>query len=216
MIKSFDKQNLGQLRKDIDSALLQIRQKHGVTLQIGNITFSPEKATARLTMVAVGDPTVASDPRAAALAKAEAEFKRSAASFGLKPEQFGATFNFGRDQYKLTGLKPRSPKRPVLGTSLTDGKTYVFPESAIASLQSAEYKKLYGIQDTSATATVMCSNTNAFDANWKLIGKCPRPATTSRKGIGRGSKAMPYCDECAHLIDESRREMEAEARANRY
>jgi hypothetical protein len=213
MIKQFDKVNLGQLRKDIDSALLQLRQKHGITLSIGNISYSPDKATARLTMVAVGDPNVASDPRAAALAKAEVEFKRSASSFGLKPDQFGATFRFGRDSYKLSGLKPRSPKRPILGTSLADGKTYVFPESAIRSLQSAEYKKLYGYEDAPSQAGVTCSNTNAFDANWKPVGKCSRPATTSRKsGFGTHAKTSPYCDECARLIDESRAEMEAEAR----
>ena len=216
MIKAFDGSNLRELRKDIDAAFAAIRQKHGVSLSIGNISYSPEKATSRLTMVAIGDPNVASDPRAAALAKAQAEFKRYADSFGLKPEQFGATFKFGRDTYKLSGLKPRSPKRPILGTSITDGKTYVFPESAIAPLQSAEHKKLYGIEDkTAGTATVTCSNTNAFDfKEGKPMGKCTRPATTSRKGYGRNSRPMPYCDECAQLIDESRREMEAEARCS--
>lgn len=215
MIKAFDPQNLKNVRADIDSALLAIKQKYGITIQLGNISYSPDKATSRLTMIAVGDAAAATDPRQAALAKAQAEFKRSASSFGLKPEQFGATFTFGRDTYKLAGLKPRSPKRPVLGTSLRDGKTYVFPESAIAPLQSKEHKKLYGIEDSPATGgNVTCSNTNAFDEQFKPIGKCNRPATTSRKGFGRGSRPLPYCEHCARLIDESRAEMAAEARCS--
>ena len=214
MIKAFDPQNLKNVRADIDAALVAIKQKYGITIQLGNISYSPDKATSRLTMIAVGDAATATDPRAAALAKAQAEFKRAASSFGLKPEQFGAEFKFGRDTYKLAGLKPRSPKRPILGTSVRDGKTYVFPESVIAPLQSKEHKKLYGIEDSPADGTVSCSNTNAFDSQYKPIGKCTRTATTSRKGFGRGSRPMPYCDECARLMDESRREMEAEARCS--
>ncbi len=215
MIKAFDPQNLKNVRADIDSALLAIKQKYGITLQIGNISYSPEKATARLTMVAVGDASTATDPRKAALAKAEAEFKSYAKSFGLKPEQFGATFTYGRDTYKLAGIKVRASKMPILGTSTRDGKTYKFPESVIRSLQSAEYKKLYGYEDTvTPGAATTCSNTNAFDEQFKPIGKCTRTATTSRKGMGRNSRPLPYCDQCARLIDESRAEMEAEARCS--
>jgi hypothetical protein len=215
MIKAFDPQNLKNVRADIDSALLAIKQKYGITIQLGNISYSPDKATSRLTMIAVGDAAAATDPRAAALAKAQAEFKRAASSFGLKPEQFGATFTFGRDTYKLAGLKPRSPKRPVLGTSLRDGKTYVFPESAIAPLQSKEHKETFGIVDSPATGSnVSCSNTSAFDEKFKPIGKCNRTATTSRKGYGRNSRPLPYCEQCARLIDESRAEMAAEARCS--
>jgi hypothetical protein len=214
MIKAFDPQNLKNVRADIDSALLAIKQKYGITIQLGNISYSPDKATSRLTMIAVGDAAAATDPRQAALAKAQAEFKRAASSFGLKPEQFGATFTFGRDTYKLAGLKPRSPKRPVLGTSLRDGKTYVFPESAIAPLQSKEHKELFGIEDSPATTGVVCSNTNAYDAQFKPVGKCKNPATTNRKGFGRGSRPLPYCDHCARLIDEARAENAAEARCS--
>ena len=215
MIKAFDKQNLKNLRTDLDAAFKQITQKYGVRIEIGTIRFDSVEASGKIKMVAMGDPTAAADPRQAALAKAQNEFKAYAASFGLKPEQFGATFTFGREQYKLAGLNIKARKRPVLGTSVRDGKTYVFPESVIAPLQSKEHKELFGIEDTPATdGSVKCSNTNAFDAQYKPIGKCTRTATTSRKGFGRNAKSNPYCEQCARLIDESRAEAAAEARCS--
>lgn len=221
MIKAFDNQNLKQIRSDIDAAFAALRQKHGVTLSIGTISYDREgvKATARLTMIAVGDPGVnTNDPRQVYLAKAQAEFKRSATLFGLKPEQYGSIFKQGRESYKLVGLKPRAGVYPVLGQRLSDGKTYKFPESVIASLQTKEYKDIHNFLSpkTSAPTDGTCSNDNAFDAQYRPIGKCSRPATTTRKeGIGRHGKQMPFCAECAQLIDESRAEVEAEARANR-
>ena len=219
MIKTFDSQNLKELRKDIDAALASVKAKHGVSLSLGNISYDPTigRATTKMTMFVVGDGAAATDPRAVAEAKRIAEFKVAAESYGLKVEQLGATFTYGRDTYKLAGLNTKARKRPVLGTSLRDGKTYVFPEEVIRSLQSKEYLDLYGYSvpvSQKATGTVSCSNTNAFDAQFKPIGKCNRPATTSRKGFGRNSKSDPYCDECARLIDESRAEMAAEARCS--
>jgi hypothetical protein len=213
MIKAFDKVNLKQLRADIDAAFVAIRQKHGVTLSIGNISYSPDKATSRLTMVAIGDSNVATDPRAAALAKAQVEFKRCASSFGLKPEQYGMIFKYGRETYKLVGLKPRAPKMPILATNVADGRTYKLPESSIASLQSKEHRDLFGINVT--TVDGQCSNDHAFDEKFNPIGQCTRKPTTFRKsGFGKNARSLPYCDQCARLIDESRAELEAEARCS--
>jgi hypothetical protein len=215
MIKSFDKENLKNLRSDIDSAFAQLRQKYGVSLQLGTIHFDDVKATAKLTMVAVGDPNAATDPHAAKRTAQAAEFKLLAQSFGLKPEHLGAMIKHGGDTYKLVGLNPKAPKFCVVATRIHDGRTYRLPESSIASLQSKEHKELYGITD--ATLAGMCSNDHAWGTvkgKYEPIGKCNRPATTSRKGFGLNSRPMPYCEQCAQLIDESRREMEAEARCS--
>jgi hypothetical protein len=216
MIKAFDKSNLKTLRADIDAAFAAIRQKHGVSISIGNISYSPEKATSRLTLVAVGDPSLASDPRAAAAVKMQGEFKLYAPSFGLTAEQYGATIKHGRDTYKLVGFSPRSPRFPILATNIANGKTFKLPESAIVSLQSKEHKEMFGItSSTTPTASGMCSNDNAYDDKFNPIGKCNRPATTSRKdGFGRTARMQPFCAKCAELIDESAAEMRAEGRAS--
>jgi hypothetical protein len=217
MIKSFDKQNLKSLRMDMESALLQVASKHGIVIQVGNASFYPEKGKFQVHIMTKGNTPGVGDDASAREVGMAADFKRYAKQFGLKPEQYGVTFKFGRETYKLVGLKPRAPKMPVLATNVSNGTTYKLPESAIHSLQSADYKKLYGITapSTPFNGTVTCSNPNVFSfKEGKPTGPCKNPATTSRKGFGRDSKSMPYCDECAHLIDESRREMEAEARCS--
>jgi hypothetical protein len=215
MIKAFDKQNLKALRADIDAAFAAIRQKHGVSISIGNISYSPEKATSRVTIVAVGDPNLANDPRAAAAVKMQSDFKLYAMSYGLKPEQYGAVVKHGRDSYKLVGFSPRSTRFPILASRLSDGKVFKLPESAIAPLQSDDHKKLFGITSSTPTAAGMCSNDNAYDEKYNPIGKCNRPATTARKeGFGRTGRMQPFCETCARQIDDARAENAAEARCS--
>lgn len=213
MIKAFDKTNLKQLRDDLDAAFAQIRAKHGVVIEVGRISYAADRATTKITMIAATDATSAApnDPIAAKLAVAQADFKRTAPAFGLKPEQFGTILKHGRSSYKLVGLNTRAGKFPVLGTDVSNGQTYKLPESILASIQSAEYKKLYGIEIASNGT---CSNTSAFDAQFNAIGKCNRPATTTRKGFGLHSKTLPYCNECAALHDEAVAEARAEGRAS--
>jgi hypothetical protein len=219
MIKTFDSTNLKQLRVDLDAAFATVKAKHGVVLSLGAISYDPTagRATGRLTMIATGDPNVG-DPEVAALAKAKAEFKIYADSFGLKPEQFGAIFKYGHTTYKLVGLKPRRPQYPILATSAADGRTYKLPEAAIVSLQSKEHTNLFGSAPITPVPMGQCSEEHAFDLKtMKNIGQCKKPATTRRKdGFGRSGRIRPFCDDCAKVRDESRAEMEAEARANRY
>lgn len=212
MIKTFDRTNLVTLRADMESALLQVAAKHNIVIRVGNARFTPEASTFKVELATkTTDGTV--------MNKEAVDFKRYCDSFGLKPEHLGTIITFGRDQYKLTGLKVRAPKRPILAQSVRDGKTYILPESAVAHLQSDDYKKLWGkMGRAEATAPTFgeCSNDNAYDEKFTPIGKCNRKATTHRKaGFGKMAKSLPYCTECAHLIDESRAEMQAEARANR-
>jgi len=216
MIKAFDKQNLQQLRADMDAAIQQVAQKHGITIRLKNISYLPERATSKLEFIATGEAASAANPQAAQEAIYAADFKRYCSSFGLKPEQHGATFKHGRDTYKLVGLKPRAPKNPILAKSFTNGRIYILPESAIAPLQSKEHRSLFGtLMAKTPGENGMCSNDNSYDESFKPIGKCNRPATTFRKsGFGKTARTATYCDQCARLIDESRAEMEAEARCS--
>src|SRR5271157_6018674 len=203
MIKEFDKNNLTTLRNDFDAAMRQLAQKHGVRIRLKTLRYDSLKANGTVEFVAIGDASTAADPQAAQLAIYKAEFAKYAASFGLKPEQYGATIKSGRDTYKLVGLKPRSPKRPILAQNVADGKVYILTESAIAPLQSKEHQSMFGtLMAKTPTENGMCSNEHAHDAKFNPIGKCNRPATTFRKsGFGKSARTATYCDQCARLID---------------
>jgi hypothetical protein len=208
MIKEFDKQNLKTLRSDMDVAIAAVASKYGIVIRLGNIRYDSVKAASKIEFVVTTAPdgTTTTNSREAIMA---ADFKRNAESFGLKPEQYGTIFKHGRDSYKLVGLKPRAPKMPILATNVATGVTYKLPESAVTSLQTAEYKELYGIGTLSLTT---CANDAAFDAKFNPIGKCNRPVTSFRKSnFGR---SIGYCTECAQQIDEARAENAAEGRAS--
>lgn len=210
MISAFNKQNLQQLRVDMNVALAQVAAKHGIQIVLKNISFLSERASVKVELIALGSNAGVTGKSAEEVVR-EADFKRYCSSFGLKPEQFGVQFKHGRDTYKLAGLKPRAPKRPILATNVADGRTYILPESAIAPLQSKEHRELFGIPIK--TVDGVCSNDRAYDEKFNPIGKCPRKPTAWRKN-GKHAPSLPYCDQCARLIDESRREMEAEARCS--
>jgi hypothetical protein len=46
-ITTFDRQNLPQVRADIDAALKAVCDKHGISLRLGNITYDPSGASFR-------------------------------------------------------------------------------------------------------------------------------------------------------------------------
>jgi len=49
MVKEFNKVNLKTLRSEIDAALKAVADKNGITLGIGNISFTSDRFTCRLT-----------------------------------------------------------------------------------------------------------------------------------------------------------------------
>jgi hypothetical protein len=123
-IETFDKNNLKDLRHEIDLALAAVTEKFGVALSIGSISYSPNgTATTRLTMTAVGHANVSD--LASAIAKKE--WDQYAPSWGLKKEDLGKTIKLGRIEYLIVGIKPRARKTPILGKNLLNNQVYKLP-----------------------------------------------------------------------------------------
>ena len=61
-------------------------------------------------------------------------FKQKAARYGLHPDDLYGTFNFGKKQYRITGLKTRRPKFPICAENVKTGRAHKFPESVMRSV----------------------------------------------------------------------------------
>jgi hypothetical protein len=208
------KDNFSTLRKDIDAALTAVASKHNVRISSSRGHYSHDGLTGDLKLEFVG--TGATTAGAPIDTKAAILFKKNCELYGLKATDLGRTFSSGRDTFKITGLNPKRWKMPIDATRLSDGKGFKFSEKAIPF--ATKVTPLFGSAPvTPAPSFGTCSEENAWDIkNVKAIGKCTKPATTYRKvGFGRDAERKPFCDDCAHLRDEARNEMEAEARANR-
>lgn len=64
-------------------------------------------------------------------AKAERDFKRWAASYGLKPEWFGETFTSRGTGFRIVGINTRAPKYPVQAERVRDGKGFKFTADGV-------------------------------------------------------------------------------------
>lgn len=208
------KQNFTSLRKDIEAALAAVASKHNIRISSARGHYSVDGLTGDLKLEFVG--TGASTTGSPIDTKAAILFKKNCELYGLKVTDLGRTFTSGRDTFKITGLAPKRWKMPIDATRLSDGKNFKFSEKAIPF--ATPTTPLFGSAPVVTAPTFgTCSEENAWDIkNATQIGKCTKPATTFRKiGFGKNGERKPFCADCAHLRDESRNEMEAEARANR-
>lgn len=120
-MKTFTKNNLNELRTDINAALAIVASKHELTrLAIGRITFTD--TTMRSTVE--GATGNAGDDRI---------LGEKMRMYGFKPELLGATVTLGNKQYTV-----RSMKRTNFVADGADGKSYKLPFDIIP----AEYRLL--------------------------------------------------------------------------
>jgi hypothetical protein len=108
------------IRPEIEAALKEIAQRHGVVIKCGNGSYTNSNFTLKLEASAI-------DAVTGAVATKEAEaYKRNAPLYGLQADWLGQTFqSYSGDSYKVIGMKPKSTKYPILGER-ADGKVFKF------------------------------------------------------------------------------------------
>lgn len=112
-IKSFDKSNLRILRKDIDSALATIAKKHGISLAIGNISYTDNEFTTKLTCLTIGkNAPKDADPR---LLKYANNVRKHGWKMGVSEADLGKVVKLGdRGMCEFVGCKDRDSNRPLI------------------------------------------------------------------------------------------------------
>jgi hypothetical protein len=118
-ITSFDRTNLRIIHDEINAALKPIAEKYGITFTDRGARFNPTNATFKIeSSVVSSDGVVQSSDRQS--------FTALAPMYGLQSSDLDRLFLFRGEGYTITGLKPRSPKSPILAVSKKNGKTYKF------------------------------------------------------------------------------------------
>lgn len=124
---------LRQLQADMDEALKAVAQKHGVSIEVGNASFTSQNATFKVQVAVTGKGGVA-DTREAQ------DFRIFATSYGLTPDDLGQTFPYGGKEYTIVGLSRKSSKYPILCKK--NGENVRLPvESVIGGLAIKRAKK---------------------------------------------------------------------------
>lgn len=115
----FDKTNLKEIRKDVNEALLEVAQKYGIQLKMGNIRFDANSFTGKLEALAPkADGTVET--------KFDKKQKMCAANLGLfAPKVVNKAIMIQGKKYVFVGYNSRAPKRPYQVKDVKTGKNFV-------------------------------------------------------------------------------------------
>jgi hypothetical protein len=112
-----DRTSCLKLRTEALDALKVVADKYGLAVSHKGGRFSPENYTLNI------DFTVLTGDGPDAI---PATFARDAARVGIPTDCYGKTFTSRGKTFKITGIKTRNRKYPVLATSLVDGRSYKF------------------------------------------------------------------------------------------
>jgi len=120
-IKSFTRPLVKDLREAIITVLNTVESQYGITFTFNNIRFSDNSFSTKL------EARVGTNSNE----HAKAEWKQNSWAFGLSEHDFGKTFIHNDAGYTIVGIKPRSPKFPVIAMNHMDGKKYKMPVDLI-------------------------------------------------------------------------------------
>jgi hypothetical protein len=115
----FDRDFVKVIRDKINSNLQSLAEELGVSIDVGNASFTENNIRFKLEVAKVSNGT--------AITPEVEQWKKYAKMFGLDPAAFGKTFTYGGNQFRIAGLATRRGKFPVLADRVPDGKKFKFP-----------------------------------------------------------------------------------------
>lgn len=129
MITKLDRTTLRALRASINAALAALASQHGISISVGNASYTDSTAVFKLNLAVKNpDGTVASRDRE--------DFIQYASLYGMKPEWLGCTFQSLGKAFKIIGLAPKRRKNPIICQEARTGKNFVFPAHSIVALMT--------------------------------------------------------------------------------
>lgn len=121
-IEQFDRNTVKVLMDDCRVALESVAQKYGLTLDRKGNTYRRDSLPVMFHFL-----IQKTDEKGNVLSAAHQEFRKYALLFGLHPDDFGKEVCLNGDWFKISGLKPKSRKFPILGVHMKSGKEFKLP-----------------------------------------------------------------------------------------
>ena len=130
---TFNKTSLGNIRSDINTALAQVSKKYGIELGIGNISFTENTFSTKLTASAVGNSTAqkTSDSLPGNVAM-RAAFVKNASYLGFKSSDLGSKVMFQGEECVLVGARMKAKAKLVVAKK--DGSLFAAQPSNVKVL----------------------------------------------------------------------------------
>jgi hypothetical protein len=124
MINSFSRSTCSQLRDELNATLKVLSEKHGIDINIGNMSFDSASINAKVT-IRTRNTDIANRANSYNLAK-----------YGLPANAIGMTVVFKGIAHTITGINKVKRKYPIVTRRITDNQTVNFGARWVAQLLS--------------------------------------------------------------------------------
>lgn len=105
MTKPFTKTELQTFRKDFDTAVIELEQKYGVSIKLGNISYSASEFTGKIIVTKDG---------VSPFQKQAEYFNQAYNLYGLSKDMLGKTFKTQGYELEFVGIDSKKPKYPCI------------------------------------------------------------------------------------------------------
>lgn len=123
-MKEFDDVTASKIRDEVNVALIALGKRFDITFHAGACRYSDTEMNYKL-KVTINDQKILQ-------AKKSDEWNKYCQLYGFKKEDFGKTFIFQNDRYKIVGINTKKPKYNLEGERLSDGKVFLFVSENVA------------------------------------------------------------------------------------
>jgi len=125
-INTFDKTTIQMIRTELQHAIRDIENRHGIKLTAGRAKFGQKSAS-----IAIDMATIDNDGQ---IIDHDREFLIANLTWvGLKSEHLESVIRIGNDTFKINGYKRARYAKPFSLISMTNGQKYVARESTVRS-----------------------------------------------------------------------------------
>jgi hypothetical protein len=124
-ITSINPEACKQIRKLVNDKLAEALQELGLKVELGNMTYSSDKVSTKLTVLLADTDSMQIDFALQAQA--------TCFLYGLKPEDYKKRFESNGAMYELVAIKPRRSKYPFVARKVGSNTMYRFPKNPVLS-----------------------------------------------------------------------------------
>jgi hypothetical protein len=127
-VERFTSQNIGPILTEIQEAVEAVAAKHGLEVSRSPCTYQQDRV--KLSCLTLSTVQTSNDGTTTSVT--ERDFRMLAKSYGLEPDDFGATFtDYRSETFTIEGIKPRARKNTVLVKKARNQKIYVMPHATV-------------------------------------------------------------------------------------
>jgi hypothetical protein len=121
-----NKATIREIMSKIEAAIAPIAAEYGLTIKRKGCTYTPEMLPIALQLLVRKE-----DSDGCTLTPEASTFQLLCLAYGFKPTDLGREFTVAGKRFRISGLKPKAVRFPILAEAVDTGKPYKFHEDTV-------------------------------------------------------------------------------------